>query len=590
MRKSELTVGIGGAAGDGQASIGDTLAKTCARLGLHIFVYNSYQSVIRGGHVWLRLRASGKKIYSHGDHLDAVIALNQDCFDRHAAEVDEGGVVIFNGDKLELNASRLKPKVRSIALPIAELMAPFGRQPAVMQNTVALGALVHLTDLDFDFLKGVLSELFARKGEEVINTNVGLAQAGFDYAAAQHAQMGYDWKFTGKHRAVLSGNEAFGIGAVAAGCTFYAAYPMTPASSILHFMANHAEKYGIVVKQVEDEIGVLNMAIGAGHAGARALVATSGGGFSLMTEAIGLAGMTETPVVIINSMRGGPSTGLPTKTEQGDLNQVFGASQGEYPRIIAAPCDPVDAFDTMTEAFNIAERYQVPVIVVSDLLLSEHRETVDPDQFNFEAPIMRGELAANGNEAGNGAYKRYAFTASGISPRALPGNANPDTVYVAASDEHDEQGILISDVFTNPATRKQMMEKRMRKMDGMISELAPPQLEGDPNAEVTLIGWGSCKGVIQEAIAQLAEEGVIANQVHIKYLAPFHAEVVANILARCRRTVCVEVNYTGQLARHLRAETGVKVDHKILRYDGEPFEPAQIAAEVKAFLRTAVAK
>jgi 2-oxoglutarate ferredoxin oxidoreductase subunit alpha len=389
MRNSEITIGVGGAAGDGQASIGDTLAKTCARLGLHIFVYNSYQSVIRGGHVWLRLRASERKVYSHGDHLDAVIALNQDCLDRHAAEVDEGGVVIFNGDKLTLEAGRLKPKVRSIPLPVAELMAPFGRQPAVMQNTVALGALTHLADLDFDFLKGVIRELFQRKGEEVINTNVGLAQAGFDYAAAHCAQMGYAWKFTGKHRAVLSGNEAFGIGAVAAGCTFYAAYPMTPASSILHFMANHAEKYGIVVKQVEDEIGVLNMAIGAGHAGARALVATSGGGFSLMTEAIGLAGMTETPVVIINSMRGGPSTGLPTKTEQGDLNQVFGASQGEYPRMIAAPSDPVDAFCTMVEAFNIAEKYQVPAIVVSDLLLSEHRETVDPEQFDFEAPIVR---------------------------------------------------------------------------------------------------------------------------------------------------------------------------------------------------------
>jgi len=349
-------------------------------------------------------------------------------------------------------------------------------------------------------------------------------------------------------------------------------------------MATYGPRYGVFVKQMEDEIGVLNLAIGAAHAGVRAMVGTSGGGFALMTEAVGQAAMTETPVVIIEVQRGGPSTGLPTKTEQGDLNQMFGASQGDYPRLIVAPTDVVDCFYTVAEAFNLAEKYQIPVIVASDLYLSEHHETVDPEALNFEVPIERGEIITpwDGNGKWDGEYRRFLDTETGVSPRALPGTEG--TLYVAASDEHDEHGVLISDLYTDPPTRKKMMEKRMRKMQYLIRDLEPPKLEGPAEAEVTLIGWGSTKGVIREARQLLADEGIAANQLQIKYLVPFHTKEVETILRTCTRTVVVENNYSGQLARHLRAETGIKVDGKILKYDGEPFEPRYIVNAIKEVL------
>jgi 2-oxoglutarate ferredoxin oxidoreductase subunit alpha len=579
MKIPEVTVGIGGAAGDGTGATGDTLAKVCTRLGLQLFAYNSYQSLIRGGHVWLRVRIAEQKVMTHGDHLNLLIGLNQDTLDRHTAEVETGGGILFNADRLKVIQDDLRQGVNLYPLPIRELTQAFGRMP-VVQNTVALGALCWLTRLDFHMLEGVLQETFRRKGDAIVASNVGVARAGYEYAREHFTPLDYNWKFSGKQRMVVSGNEMFGMGGVAAGLKFYAAYPMAPSTAVLHWLARYADRYGIVVKQCEDEIAVLNMAIGAGHAGVRAMCATSGGGFSLMTEAVGLAGMTETPVVVINVQRGGPSTGLPTKTEQGDLNQLFGASQGEYPRAILAPTDVVDCFYTVVEAFNLAEKYQCPVLIASDLLLSEHRESADPDAFHFDVPIERGELVTSG--VTEGAYKRFAFTASGVSPRALPGTDG--AAYVAASDEHDETGVLISDEFTNPAIRARMMQKRMRKMDGLLKDCPAPTLFGPSDADVTLIGWGSTKGVIREAIADLAEQGITANNLQIKHLVPFHETEVRTILQACRRTLVVENNYTGQLARHIRAETGFTVDGKILKYDGEPFEPHHIVERVKEVL------
>lgn len=579
---SEVTVGIGGAAGDGLDKTGDALAKTAARLGLYVYAYNSYQSVIRGGHIWLRVRLGQEKVASHGDGLNALIALNQDSIERHAPEVNPGGVVLFNADKLRCNIG-LRDKVQVAPLPVGELTKAFGRIEPVMQNTVALGALLFLLGLDFEVTAGVLRDTFGHKGQAVIDLNLGLARAGYDYARERFAPLRQqsEWKFSRKKRPFITGNEAFSLGAVAAGCKFYSAYPMTPASSILHWMAAHAEQCGIVVKQCEDELAVVNMAIGAGFAGVRAMCGTSGGGFALMTEAIGQAGMIEAPVVIIEVQRGGPSTGIPTKTEQGDLNQVLGASQGDFPRVIFAPADTRDCFHSAVEAFNLAEKYQLPVIIISDLLLSEHPETIEPDDLQANVPIERGELVSEWNEE-NGRYKRYAFTASGISPRALPGTAN--TLHIAGTDEHDEEGILISDVFTNPAVRRKIAEKRMKKLDLALRELPPPHLEGPADAEVTLVGWGSTKGVIQETIQQLAAAGIRANQLHFKYILPFHSREAREILSRCQRTIGIEVNATGQFARHLRGETGYSVHDRILKYDGEPFEPHHIREQVRAVL------
>ena len=577
----EITIGIGGAAGDGLDKSGDTLAKTAGRLGLYVYAYNSYQSVIRGGHIWLRVRVAEEKVYSHGDGLNVLIALNQDSIERHAPEVNSGGAVIYNSDKFKLDPVLLRDNVLPVPLPMVTLTKPFGKVQPVMQNTVALGALMFLAGLDFDTNVGVLEDTFKHKGQAVIDQNAGIARAGYDYARDTFVPLGYEWNFTRTRRPFVTGNELIALGAVAAGCKFYSAYPMTPASSILHWMASHGERCGVVVKQCEDELAVANMAIGAGHAGVRAMCATSGGGFALMTEAIGMAGMIEAPVVIVEVQRGGPSTGVPTKTEQADLNQVFGASQGDYPRAIIAPTDTTDCFYSAVEALNLAEKYQLPVTIISDLLVSEHPETIEPDALTNDVPIDRGEIVSDWPKS-NGTYKRYAFTKSGVSPRALPGTEG--TLYVAATDDHDEEGILISDVFTTSAVRRKVQEKRMRKLDGLLRDTPPPVLEGPQDADVTLIGWGSTKGVIHEAIVQLDSEGIRANQLQIKYLVPFHSNEITQILRSCKKTICIEANYTGQFARHLRAETGITVDHHILKYDCEPFEPHQILEEVKAIL------
>lgn len=577
----EVTVGIGGAAGDGSGRTGDTLTQTAARLGLYAFAYNSYQSIIRGGHIWLRIRLAEEKVYSHGDHLNLLLALNQDSIERHAPEVEPGGAVIYNSDKFTCDSLLLQDNVLPVSLPISELVKGQGPFQPVMQNTVALGAALFLLQLDFDTAADLLAAIFKHKGQQVIDQNVNIARAGYEYARERFVPLGYEWNFSRTRRPFLTGNEAISLGAVAAGCKFYSAYPMTPASSILHWMAAHAERCGVVVKQCEDELAVVNMAIGAGQAGVRAMCGTSGGGFALMTEAIGQAGMIEAPVVIVEVQRGGPSTGLPTKTEQADLNQVFGASQGDYPRVIIAPADVTDCFYTTVQAFNLAEKYQLPAIIITDLLLSEHTETIEPDMLTHDVPIERGEVITEWSEE-NGPYKRYAFTKSGISPRALPGT--PGTTYVAGTDDHDEFGILISDMFTSPPMRRKIQEKRMKKLELALNELEPPKLEGPAEADVTLIGWGSTRGVIAEAVRALGEQGIRANQLHFKYLQPFHTKEAREILKGCRKTICVEVNYTGQFARFLRAETGFSVDDLILKYDGEPFEPHHIVDDVKAIL------
>ena len=581
---NEITVGIAGAAGDGLDRTGDTLARAAARLGLHLYTYNSYQSLIRGGHTWLRLRLSEEKVDNHGDRLNALVALNQDGLERHAREVEAGGVIVFNGARFSCDPSLVPEGVALVPLPVPELTASLGKLLPVMQNTAALGALLHLIGFDLEVAAAILSETFKKKGQLVIEQNVGVLRAGHGHASRTARPLGVPWTFSRKRRPVVTGNLMTALGAVAAGCKFYSAYPMSPASFILHWLAAHSEQCGVLVKQAEDELAVVNLAIGAGHAGVRAMCATSGGGFALMTEAIGMAGMIETPVVIVNVQRGGPSTGLPTKTEQGDLNQALGASQGDFPRVIIAPRDAADCFHTSVEAFNLAETFQLPVIVISDLLLGEHRSTVDPEAIPSDVAIERGEWASASSAHGsaNGGYKRYALTPSGVSPRARPGQAG--MIHVSGTDDHDETGVLISDEHTNPAIRRKMHEKRMRKMDGVLARLRPPVLEGPPVAEVTLIGWGSTWSVIGEAAARLTREGVKTNQLHFKYMHPFHGPEASVILKVCKRTIVVENNFTGQFARHLRAETGIGVDHVLTRYDGEPFEPAYITRRVKAFL------
>ena len=565
--KYDLSIGIGGEAGQGIATPGDILARIFVRRGLHLNTYNAYQSIIRGGHIFLFVRISDEGLYSHGDKLDLLLCLNQDTMDRHLNLIGEGGRVIFNSESIKPGT----PNDGAVLcpIPVAELTESRNR---LVQNTVAVGVVASLIGLDFKILEDSLSLRFQRQGENIVTENVRVARAGFDFAQQNFEALPGTLPSLPKPLGVWSGNEALAMGGAAAGVKFYAAYPMSPSTGVLHWMAQNARNLGIMVRQVEDEIGVANMVIGAAHSGCRAMCATSGGGFALMTEAVGSAAMMEIPAVFIDVQRAGPSTGVPTKTEQGDLWQALGASQGDFERFIVAPKDALDAFNTVPELFNLADKSQCPGIIISDLLISEGRFSFDPDDVDMHPDIQRGELITEPTD-GNG-YMRYQDTRSGISPRAIPGLEG--YVHVVATDEHDEDGILISDEFTNPHKRRQMVEKRARKFSDILDHIAAPEVEGPEDADVTLIGWGSTYGVIKEALEQLEEQGIKANHLPIKWIVPFHADAVSEIMTGANRTIIVENNYSGQFARYLRSETGLSADGHIRKYDGEPFMPHHV--------------
>ena len=573
--KKTFAIGIGGAAGQGVATPGDIFAKIFSRRGLHLNAYNAYQSIIRGGHTFLTIRTGPEKVTNMGDRIDMLIPLNQDSMDRHLGLLTAGAACVYNADTIKPGV--VAEGVQLCPLPVSKL-ADITRNK-VAQNTLAVGAVLSMAGVGFQALEEVLSEQFKKKGDAVVAENVGIGRAGYEYATANFKPFAWPLPRTENRYAVMSGNIAMAMGGAAAGVKFYCAYPMSPSTGVLHWMAAHARKAGIMVRQVEDEIGVVNMAIGAAHAGVRSMCATSGGGFALMSEGLGLSAMMETPVVVIDCQRAGPSTGVPTKTEQGDLWQMLGAAFGDYPRVIGCPLDIADSFKIITEIFNVADRFQCPGIVLSDLLLSEGRLSVDPQELNFEPVIDRGELITAPEPNGNGGYKRYKITMNGVSPRAIPGV--PGHMHTAASDEHDEDGVLISDEFTNPTKRRAMMEKRMRKVAGIAVSVPPPELWGPKDADVTLIGWGSTKGVIAEACELLGDEGITANQLQIRWLVPLHGDEILNILKDAKHTIIVENNYSGQFARYLRSETSFVPDGHIRKYDGEPFMPHHIVNAVK---------
>src|SRR5689334_4281689 len=597
MSLVDFAVGIGGENGQGIASTGDILARIFARRGLHLNAYNAYQSIIRGGHTFLTVRASDSPVRNMGDKIDVFIPLNQDTMDRHLQLLKAGACAIYDVEKI--TPGQAADGVQLCPMPMKELTQ--GNKLAI--NTAALGATLQLLGIESEPLESVVTRQFKKKGDAVVAQNIAIARAGYDYAAQNFTAFPWKTPVGPKPLGVVTGNQATAMGGAAAGVKFYAAYPMSPSTGVLMWMAAHARELGIMVRQVEDEIGVMNMVIGAAHTGCRAMCATSGGGFALMTEAVGMAGMIETPIVCVDVQRAGPATGVPTKTEQGDLWQVLGAGQGDYPRIVVAPTSQLDLFQTIPELFNLCDKHQCPGLVLADLLISEGTTSIDPDDLDFKVKIERGELIlppdnkGNGNGANNGTgaidaasgyndktYLRYKNTPSGISPRALPGV--PGHIFTAATDEHDEDGTLISDEFTNPQKRRMMVEKRARKMQGAIKDIAPPKLVGPEEADVTLVGWGSTAGVIREAVEKLAgEEGIVANQLAIKWIAPLHATEIERILGRSKNVILVENNQSGQFARYLRSETGLAAHGHIRKYDGEPFMPHHIVNAVKEQLR-----
>jgi 2-oxoglutarate ferredoxin oxidoreductase subunit alpha len=371
---------------------------------------------------------------------------------------------------------------------------------------------------------------------------------------------------------LLNGNEAMSAGAIAAGCKFMSAYPMTPITSIMEYFAARGEEFGLVVVPAEDEISAINMVVGAAYTGVRAMTATSGGGFCLMVEGVGLAGMTETPIVVIEGQRPGPAIGLPTRTEQGDLDFVLHASHGEFPRVVFAPATVDDCFWLTVKAFNLAEKYQLPVLIITDHYLANSYFTTHKFDLN-KVKIDRGLLFTKNN--GSGEYKRYAFSESGISPRAFPGNK--DALVVADSDEHNESGHLIEDA----ETRTKMMDKRFRKLTQLKQEIIQPRFYGPEKADTLLIGWGSNYGVIKESVDLLNKAGGSYSHLHLNQIWPFPIEAVLAAMKNAQNCYVIENNATGQLAGLIRRETGLAASGSILKYDGRPFTPALIMRELR---------
>ncbi len=559
---------VGGEAGQGVQSVGFLLAKVFARGGYHIFADQDYESRVRGGHNFFRVRVSDGKVDAIAEDVDILIALDRDSIELHQPNMVTQGIIIFDGEKIK-GVSGNNGSLLSIPL---EKLAEEKAGDKLMINTVALGAALSAVNYDLNMLNTVLVDRFG-KGE-VGDRNTAAAKAGYDYVQSERKGNFRKIKpLSEAKRMLLTGNEAISLGAIAAGCKFMAAYPMTPASSIMEYMAAKSKDLDLVMVHAEDEIAAINMAIGAAYAGVRAMTATSGSGLCLMVEGIGLAGITETPIVIIDGQRPGPAVGLPTRTEQGDLQFVLHAHHGDFPRAVLAPATIEDAFWVTTNAFNWAEKYQLPVIILTDQHLASSYATVDPLDLS-QVTIDRGMLFSD-KEDDPSEYMRHRVTKSGISPRAFPGLGK--ALVVTDCDEHDEEGHLTEDA----GERTAQVQKRLRKLLSLKQEIGTPQRYGPKKAEITLIGWGSTYGAIHEAVDILRKEDASVNMLHLNELWPFPAEAVADAVSKARNSYVIENNATGQLARLIKAETGYDVSGRILKYDGRAFTPAYIAQAVK---------
>jgi 2-oxoglutarate ferredoxin oxidoreductase subunit alpha len=572
---------VGGEAGAGISRSGFLFGKTCLRGGLYVFCNIDYQSLIRGGHNFYTVKVDTEEVYSHSDTIDLLIALNKETVFLHKDELVSGAGVIYDGNQISLTKEELgRDDLNLYSIPLHRIVKAF-EGPEIMENTVALGAAIALLDYELELLNEVLRDSFK---PQTAQQNIGAAKKGYYYAQKEFGNsFGYKLKKTRserKHRIFVSGNEAVGLGAIKAGCKLYAAYPMTPATSLLHFLAPLDRKYNMVVIQVENEIAAINMVAGASYAGVRAMTATSGGGFCLMSEGVGMIGMTETSPVVLLVQRPGPSTGLPTYSAQGDLRFLLHASQGEFARVVVAPGDVEECFYNTLEAFNLAEKFQVPVLIVSDKYLAESSGTCEAFNQN-RVEVDRGNLISGDEYTEGEEYKRHRFTENGVSPRAIPGIKG--AIVRTNADEHNELGYTTED----PALSTKMADKRFKKLDALTKELEnyeTVKLHGSPKADITIIGWGSTKGPIREALKLLEKEGIKANYMQVLYLAPFPAARVENILKTATKTVVVENNKTSQLSGLIRENLLRTVDHTILKYDGRPFNPITLFQGIREVL------
>ena len=574
----QLSWKVGGQQGEGIESTGEIFSMALSRQGFYLYGYRHFSSRIKGGHTNNKIRVSTKPMNSISDDLDILVAFDQETIDVNHHELSSGGVII--GD------SKFSPSLpegcsaRLYAVPFTEIATELGT--SLMKNMVAVGASSALLGLQAEAFRSVVDQIFSRKGASMVEKNMEAISEGMEYFKKIAKDIVGDFELEesdGKGHMFLIGNDAIALGALAGGARFMPAYPITPASEIMEYLIKKLPEFGGTVIQTEDEIAACTMAIGANYAGVRSLTASAGPGISLMMEAIGLSGITETPLVIVDTQRGGPSTGLPTKQEQSDLFAVIFGTHGEIPKVVIAPSTVQEAFYDTVEAFNIAEEYQVPVIILSDLALSLGKQSVEPLDFN-KVEIRRGKLDINEElpELEKGQYfKRYELTEDGISKRVIPGMKNG--IHHVTGVEHSEQGKPSE----SPENRNEQMDKRMRKLNKLTESFPEPVFKDErhEDADLLVLGFISTRGTIQEMMPRLEKDGLKVNHGQIRLVHPFPVEEVRAMLDKAKKVVVVENNATGQLTNLVKMNLSRSDIQSILKYDGNPFLPSEIYNKCK---------
>jgi 2-oxoglutarate ferredoxin oxidoreductase subunit alpha len=574
----DYSIKISGEAGQGIQTVGGTLARLFARAGYHVFTHQDYESRVRGGNNFYQIRLSDRPVTASRDRIDILVSLNKEGISRYENELSENGIIVY--DSLALKQKHEGHNFLDV--PFVKLAMEYGGNK-IMANTVATGSVLGILGMKLNILHEIITDTFRKKGEDTVKGNIHAAAAGHDFAVRNCEQCSFAAGEGGRSpmpaKMLIAGNEAIGLGAIASGLKFYSAYPMTPSTGIMNYIAGKEKEHGIIVEQAEDEISAINMALGASFAGVRAMTGTSGGGFALMSEGLSLAGMTETPVVIALAQRPGPATGFPTRTEQSDLQFALYTAHGEFPRIIFAPGTPKQALYLTNKAFDLAEKYQIPVIIITDQYLADSQwtyEGLDLSGIKYTDYRLRGSEFENLSE-----YKRYAFTDTGITLLGVPGDSRH--LVVTDSDEHDEEGHIVEDA----ETRIKMLDKRLFKKSPLIrEEIAPPVIYGNNQPDIVLVGWGSTYGIIREAVDMLSQANSIA-MLHFSEIYPFPGIDKFDYLSILRNaaiSICIENNATGQFARLVRSETGYEFKVKINKYDGRPFTLDSLLGELNAFI------
>ncbi|MDD5110534.1 MAG: 2-oxoacid:acceptor oxidoreductase subunit alpha [Patescibacteria group bacterium] len=568
---------IGGMGGQGQQAAGATFAKACARGGLQTFTYSEFPSVIRGGHGTTQVSVGSQPVTAAYRTIHLLVALNEETIQLHASELAHDGAVIYDSSNITGDVSRLTPRTL-FPLPLKTLVQEAKVNP-LAANIIALGASFGLLRYSAAVLEAAIGAMFAGKGKETVAMNVTASQAGYQYAQKHFHPDRFAYRLEAHPvkvpAPILTSNDGISLGLAAAGLQLFVMYPMSPASSILHNLAAWAEKTNMVVRHPEDEIAAIQVMLGAMYAGTRAATATSGGGFALMNEAVSLSAMTETPGVIIVSSRPGPATGLPTWTEQGDLSHIVHSGHGDFLRVVLTPGDAQEAFEAAGHALNLAEQYQLPVFILIDKYLSDCSRTwVD---FSVKPlAIDRGKVVSPHMLAEKKEYRRYAFSPDGVSPRAYPGS--PGGVFLTNSDAHDEFGFSIESFGSGAEMCAKQAEKRGAKIAGVRQDLPQPVRFGPAKAEVTLLGWGSTKGPVLEALRELPD----VNYVHLPAVWPIPTHTLRPMVEHADKLVIVENNFSGQFATLLRGQTGIAPHHQLRKYNGQQFFPEELVEKVKA--------